>query len=56
MKRPIQLQGGSTDEYPYKIFNKSCVLTCPSNYMIDKAVDNTTCVACKGKYACFLLK
>lgn len=51
MRKPIQLQSSSTDEYPYKIFSKSCVLTCPSNYMIDKAVDNSTCVKCEGKYS-----
>lgn len=46
MKRPLtQLQRIGPDK-PYKIFNNSCVLECPANFMSDDVTH--TCTACDG--------
>nr|CAI5859006.1 unnamed protein product [Callosobruchus analis] len=46
MKRPIDYQSMNNDvEYPYKVFNNSCLLHCPVNHKSD----NYTCVPCDGR-------
>ncbi|KRT86246.1 Fibronectin domain-containing protein [Oryctes borbonicus] len=35
------------EEYPYRIFNNTCVMECPKDYMDD--IVNRTCVPCEGK-------
>ncbi|GJQ69970.1 InR [Trypoxylus dichotomus] len=35
------------EEYPYRIFNNSCIMECPKDYMDDTV--NRTCIPCEGK-------
>ena len=44
MRRPLNFQSQSGPEKPYKIYNNSCILECPANYMNN----DTHCIPCQG--------
>ncbi|XP_044256884.1 insulin-like receptor [Tribolium madens] len=44
MKRPLNFQQQGGSEKPFKIFNNSCILECPPNYMSN----DTHCIPCQG--------
>jgi hypothetical protein len=44
MKRPLNFESQNESKKPYKIYNNSCILECPANYMNNA----THCIPCQG--------
>lgn len=47
MKRPLNFESQNESKKPYKIYNNSCILECPANYMNNA----THCIPCQGRYS-----